>query len=256
MACAFPAAADLLGDEALEDVVRSARAAPGVELRIDTPSNDSYMVVYVPSDYSPDADWPLILCYHGARGTPTTWPFRQATDGEGFIIAGLEYGTKAYASGLRHQNLRTEVAHFEAVVEQLVGMYSVDIERVFMGGFSQGGYSPSVLGEHLGERLAGLAVLGAGRVYVDSRRPAKSAIWRKPVFVGCGTEDKTHHPRALEAAALYRWWGADVTLEEWQGVGHTFDARRSTALGEWLRKYAGDDPAPVNGFDGVRVIVR
>ena len=254
--CAMPAGAGLLGDEALEDVARATRTAPGAEARIDTPSNDSYMVVYVPSDYSADADWPLIMCYHGARGRPTTWPFRQATAGEGFIVAGLEYGTQTYASGLRHQNLRAEVAHFEAALAQLSGIYSVDIERVFMGGFSQGGYSTTVLGEHLGERLAGLLVLGAGRVYADQRRPSKDAIWRKPVFVGCGTADTVHHPRALEAAAVYRRWGADVTLEEWQGVGHTFDARRSTALGDWLRKYAGDDPGPSDASEGVRVIVR
>ncbi len=118
--CAIPAGVDLLGDEALEDVARALQTAPGAEARIDTPSNDSYMVVYVPSDYSAEADWPLIMCYHGARGRPTTWPFRQATAGEGFIIAGLEYGTQTYASGLRHQNLRAEVAHFEAALAQLV----------------------------------------------------------------------------------------------------------------------------------------
>lgn len=246
----------LLGDEALEDVARAARIAPGSETRIETPSNESYMVVYVPSDYDEDATWPLILCYHGSRGRPTTWPFRQATEGRGFIIAGLEYGTEAYGKTLRREQLGPEIAHFEAVLAQLAGIYNVDTSRVFMGGFSQGGYSTTVLGEHVGHRLAGLAILGAGRVYVDGRRPPKDAIWRKPVFVGCGTDDAAHHPRALEAAELYRHWGADVTLEEWPGVGHTFDPARSSALGRWLRKYAEREPTPAGRVGGVRVIVR
>ncbi|MEO2006206.1 MAG: hypothetical protein ABGY41_19155 [Candidatus Poribacteria bacterium] len=248
--------AGLLGDAALDDAAQAARTTPGAEAPMDTPSNGSYMTVYVPSDYDAGATWPLILCYHGARGRPTTWPFRQATGGEGFIVAGLEYGTPGYASGLGADRLAPEIAHVEAVLEQLQTAFSIDPDHIFMGGFSQGGYSTTVLGERLGERLAGLAILGAGRVYVDRRKPAKAAIWRKPVFVGCGTEDTVHYPRALAAAAMYRRWGANVTFEDWSGVGHTFDASRSSALGEWLRNVAANETTESSRFGGVRVRVQ
>jgi predicted esterase len=234
------ARAGLLGEEALDDAEHAALTAPGSEARIDTPSNDGYMMVYVPADYDPAEAWPLIVCYHGARGRPTTWPFQQATEGKGFLIAGVGYGTEAYGTSPRYERLGPEETHFDSVLEQLLALYSVDTDHVFMGGFSQGGYSTTVLGEHLGDRLAGLAVLGAGRAYVDTRRPVKNAIWRKPVFIGCGSEDKVHYPRAVEAAGVYRGWGADVTFEPWQGVGHTFRADRAGLLGEWLRKYAAN----------------
>jgi predicted esterase len=247
----------LLGEAALDDATHAALAAPGSEVRIDTPTNDAYMMVYVPSDYDPVQEWPLIVCYHGYRGRPTTWPFRQATEGEGFLIAGVEYGTEAYGSRLRHEQAAPEEAHFKAVLNQLTEIYNVDTDRVFMGGFSQGGYSTTVLGERLGDQLAGLIVLGAGRTYVDGRRPVKNAIWRKPVFVGCGEDDEVHYPRAVEAAGVYRGWGADVTFEGWEGVGHTFNADRSTALGEWLREHAAGDPhATPQRVGGGRVIVR
>ena len=60
----LPTAADagLLGDAAREDATRAALTTPGSETRIDTPSNDGHMVVYVPSDYDAARDWPLILC--------------------------------------------------------------------------------------------------------------------------------------------------------------------------------------------------
>ena len=252
-----PGLAGLLGDEAFDDAARAALTAPGVETRIATPSNDSHMVVYVPSDYDPTVAWPLIVGYHGYRGRPTTWPFRQATEGEGFLVAGVGYGPPAYGQTPRQELLPPEVEHFQAVLSQPAETYSIDPDRVFMGGFSQGGYSTTVLGERIGPQLAGLSVLGAGRAYVDGRRPVKKAIWRKPVFVECGADDERHYPRAVEAAAVYRSWGAAVTFERWEGVGHTFDADRSTALGEWLRRYAATnaEAAPPDA-DGVRVIIR
>ncbi len=255
----LPTAADagLLGDAAREDATRAALTTPGSETRIDTPSNDGHMVVYVPSDYDAARDWPLIVCYHGARGRPTTWPFRQATEGAGFLVSGVGYGTDAYGTRLRAEGLEPEEAHFDAVLRQLTDLYRVDPDRIFMGGFSQGGYSTTVLGEQLGHRLAGLVVLGAGRAYVDGRRPVKKAIWRKPVFVGCGEDDEVHYPRAVQAAAVYRGWGAEVTFEAWPGVGHSFRADRSTALAEWLRAHAAADAdLPTRAFGGVRVIVR
>jgi predicted esterase len=45
-------------------------------------------------------------------------------------------------------------------------------------------------------------------------------IHNKPIFIGVGQNDSVHNPRAKKAARNYKLWGADVTFEEWPGVGH------------------------------------
>jgi enterochelin esterase-like enzyme len=70
------------------------RFVPGEEVRIDVDNEqigDDHFMVYVPSDYNDKRDWPVIFCYHGQSGQPTTWPMRQAVRGKGFIVIGMGY---------------------------------------------------------------------------------------------------------------------------------------------------------------------
>jgi predicted esterase len=74
--------------------------------------------------------------------------------------------------------------------------------------------------------------MGAGRYAVDQKPPPMDKIRGKPVFIGIGENDTVHSPRAKNAARIYESWGADVTFEEWPGVGHTFG--NSKLLLKWL----------------------
>jgi predicted esterase len=214
---------------------------PGTETRIETPDTGGFFLLYLPDDYSPDRLWPVIFGYHGLGGSATTWPFRQATHGEGFLIAGMTYASEEYHRHLLRNDpklLDGEKAHFEEALRILSRLARVDAKKVFMGGFSQGGYSTTLLGEAMLERLAGLIVLGAGRYWTNGHPPQRRPIWRKPIFVGVGEQDEMHRPRGQEAAAAYKRWGADVTLDEWPNTGHTFP-RDAPALYDWLHQKAG-----------------
>jgi len=114
---------------------------------------------------------------------------------------------------------------------------NVATETIFMGGYSQGGYFTTVLGEQMLDRLAGLIVLGAGRTYVDRSSPPAQQIRGKPIFYGVGELDEKHNPRARNAVEMYRKWGADVTFEEWEGVEHSGPLSlmlQSTKMLDWL----------------------
>jgi hypothetical protein len=67
---------------------------PGEDISVDVNSKlagiDHFMV-YVPSDYTDEQNWPVIFFYHGMGGQPTTWPFKQITGGKGFIVIGMGY---------------------------------------------------------------------------------------------------------------------------------------------------------------------
>ncbi len=215
-------------------------SVPG-QYDLKAPKADNSFILWVPYDYDPDYLWPVIFCYHGAGGSVTTWPFQQVTRGQGFIIVGMNY--TPLDSGRRTPEwVKREKAFFFEALEMVSARVSVDPEMIFMGGYSQGGYHTTLLGEEVLDRLAGLIILGAGRFFVDQSPPPTRLIHNKPVFIGVGQEDTVHNPRAKKAASNYQLWGADVTFEEWPGVGHGIRTSEfpSKLLLDWLEKIFGE----------------
>jgi acetyl esterase/lipase len=206
---------------------------PGSETALAVPGSERPLLVYVPTDYTPDRTWPVILCYHGGGRQTTTWPFRQVTGGAGFIVVGMVYVRDEYFRILDPVQTTAEKKFFRDTLARLAESLAIDRRCVFMGGFSQGGYSTTVLGEQLLDDLAGLVILGAGRRNIDRLPPTKRSIQKKPVFVGVGANDKLHNGHAQRAAKNYRAWGASVTFEEWPELGHQADANSAT-LATWL----------------------
>ena len=205
--------------------------------RFEAPKANNFFLVYVPQGYTPDRAWPVIFCYHGAGGSAGTFPFQQITRGKGFIIIGMNYATKQYHKYLRHEHTDPEKALFDEALAIVSARLNIAKELIFMGGYSQGGYSTTVLGEQMLDKLAGLIVLGAGRTYVDRSSPPGQQIRGKPIFYGVGELDEKHNPRARNAVEMYRKWGADVTFEEWEGVEHSgpFSLMlQSTQMLDWL----------------------
>jgi predicted esterase len=204
---------------------------PGI-YRLEAPKAKSSFVVYVPQDYTSDRVWPVIFCYHGAGGSATTWPFQQITRGEGFIIVGMNYATEAYSHGLGRERIGPEQAFFAEALSIVSSQLNINPKMVFMGGYSQGGYSTTILGEQLLDQLAGLIILGASRSYVDRYPPPAKQIQGKPIFIGVGENDE-RKPQAKETVQIYKDWGADVTFEEWPGARHG-DEPKETKLLDWL----------------------
>ena len=210
--------------------------APGTEVRIAAPKAGKTFLVYVPVDYADKRPWPIIFCYHGYRGSATTWPFKQVTKGQGFIVVGMNYATETYYKKLLPSETAAEKAFFAEALALMSARLNVAQAYIFMGGYSQGGYSTTVLGEQLLEQLAGRVVLGAGRRDVDMNPPPAELIRGHPIFYGAGELDEPHYPRAKRASQLYAAWGADVTFEGWPGETHSLSRNwlAKTKMREWL----------------------
>lgn len=207
---------------------------PG-QYELKAPKAGLPFLLWVPYDYTPDYSWPLIFCYHGAGGSMTLWPFNQVTENQGYIIVGMNY--TPLINGKRNRLwIANEKAHFLEVLEIVSARLNIYSEMIFMGGYSQGGYQTTLLGEKVLDKLAGLVILGAGRFFIDHTEPPRRKIRDKPVFIGVGENDTIHNPRAKRAAANYERWGAEVTFEEWPGVGHGIGTPvfPSKLLPKWL----------------------
>ena len=227
-----------------------AELLPGKEVRITAPKTEKTFLLYVPVDYTDKRPFPILFYYHGYRGKATTGMFRHITKGEGFIVVGMNYATDLYYNKLLPTETAKEKIFFDETLELISTRLNVAKEYIFMGGYSQGGYSTTVLGEQLLDRLAGRIVLGAGRRDVDMNPPPAELIRGHPVFYGAGELDDPHYQRAKRAAQLYTEWGADVTFEGWENETHSLSPQWSTKtkMREWLITY-GPMQQVASGFE-------
>ena len=232
-----------------------AELLPGKEVRITAPKTEKTFLLYVPVDYTDKRPFPVLFYYHGYRGTATTGMFRHITKGEGFIIVGMNYATDDYYKGhLPPTKTAPEKAFFHEVVALVSARLNIATDYIFMGGYSQGGYSTTVLGEQLLDRLAGFLILGAGRRDVDTNPPPAELIRGHPIFYGAGELDDPHYPRAKRASGFYKAWGADVTFEGWENETHSLSPQWSTKtkMREWLIAY-GPAKQVAAGFEKAQI---
>lgn len=207
------------------DVLSGVKLEPGKSAKVIDPltGGNGYWLVYLPQDYTPSRLWPIIYCYHGSNQEPTVWPFKDLTDGKGFIVIGMEYiDRERGATGDKDlPNLRR--------IHDLLARHVALHEQVqFIGGFSQGGWSTGKLSELSLDTWAGIIITGAGRGSSLSDPNVKG----KPIFIGIGENDPAN-PAAKSAAKFYKEHGADLTLEEFPGKPHTVDTS-DAVLRAWL----------------------
>jgi poly(3-hydroxybutyrate) depolymerase len=215
---------------------------PGEEVRIDV--NNKYIggdhfLVYVPADYTDKQDWPVIFFYHGMNGQPTTWPFKQVTDGKGFIIIGMGYvpnGEGPMTEGQYINYIKRERRSVLEVKRYISERLRIDQKRLFITGSSKGGWHASVMFESSPKVWAGAVILAAGRsqnANVLSTAVDRKALRGKPVYIGAGEKD-VNLASAKKAAAYYERVGAEVTFEEYKGAEHAFDPTKPKKLYNWL----------------------
>ena len=202
---------------------------PGKETKVEDASigGDGYYLVYVPKEYTPEAKWPLVVCYHGMNGKATTWPFKNVLGGKRCIIVGMEY-YKRGSGGFGH--VGKDAATVKRILPDLVKQLSIDTKQLFIGGFSKGGFMTSSIAEQTLPLWTGILVLGAGRH--GSGGAARDTYRGKAVYVGVGEKDE-FHKGAEAAAASYRRLGANVTFEVYEGLGHAVNAK-SEVMRDWF----------------------
>ncbi|MHC4571376.1 MAG: alpha/beta hydrolase-fold protein [Planctomycetota bacterium] len=214
---------------------------PGKEVRVDIDNKrigGDHFTVYIPSDYTDEHDWPVIFLYHGANGKPTTWPLRQVTAERGFIIIGMgyvEHSTGKTTRGEYVNYIKRERRSVLEVKRYVSRHLRVDKKRMFITGFSMGGWHTSIMLESSAKVWAGAAILCAGRsrnASLIATAAGRAALYGKPIYIGAGEKDM-NLAAAKKAATYYERVGAKVTFEEHKGLGHTIDPNSET-LRDWL----------------------
>lgn len=196
----------------------------GKETPIDDPAAfDKHHVLYVPKDYTPDREWPLIFCYHGVNQQAKVWPFKELTDGNGFIVVGMSYLEEKGA------DTDKEWASMQRVGKQVAATLKVNSKMIFIGGFSLGGGWTYRLSNKDPSMFAGIAALGMS----GSAEPGKAGAFAgKPVIIAHGEKDE-YCQTIQPSLDSYKRVGAELTHEVFKGLGHTVDTKNEV-LKKWL----------------------
>lgn len=112
--------------------------------------------LYVPPSYSPEKDYALILCLHGAGFTGDAYLERWQTRlGEQYILA-----CPTYMQGTWWTRQGEELVL--ATLHAIQARYRIDPDRVFLTGMSNGGIGTYLVGTHHAPLFAGLAPMASG----------------------------------------------------------------------------------------------
>jgi len=193
--------------------------------------------LYVPSTYAADTPHPLVVMIHGCTQTAEE------------LAAATEYGRVAEAAGVlvvfpdqsllantmgcwnwfapaHQQRDQGEPALIVGIVEEIAQGWSVDPQRIYMGGFSAGASMALVMAATYPDRFAAVASfagcpfqgaclgLESADTLVQSLLSAMGAQARYvPIFVANGTADAIVSPAANQAV-IEQWLGAADRLDD------------------------------------------
>lgn len=213
--------------------------APGEIQRKDVTDLPQPILWQLPKNYAPDREWPVLIFYHGTNGRPTLELLKEYTKEQDFILIGMTY-VRSGRFQYSEENLQEEIAACHRVVDLVAKDGRMDRKRIYVGGFSKGGWVSAMLIDH-DHRFAGGFVMGGG-VYDRQLYKAKKFSRRTPVYIGVGQKDG-NTIMSLNAKVHFRNLGAEVTLEVWPDLGHKWPRgeHKGAAFTQWLEMLVLED---------------
>lgn len=140
-------------------------------------------IVYIPASYNGSVNYPLLFSFHGGSGTSSGFinvnDMRPIADTANFIAiypqgaidyAGADPGTTPSTSWLHKiPTSHNDVNFISAIIDTLSNEYSIDLQRIYTCGYSEGGIFSYELGCRLNNKIAAFASV-SGSMLTDSYR--------------------------------------------------------------------------------------
>lgn len=219
--------------------------AAGEAQRTDRPGYHDFLEIYQPPTPPDASGYPVIFWYHGYSDSlrPNTTIMRAVTGGEVFVVVGMDYASEAFYEDLEHNELDKEILNFYSTLQAIETCVPVNRDKLVLGGYSQGGYATTLIGERIVDDLAGMIVLGAGRSEGAKNLPNENQMEGIPIFMAAGMRDFVHGENVEATARVYALLGAEVSMERWPETDHVEgwswyqnDESRTVGLRTWLNR--------------------
>ena len=123
-------------------------------------------ILYIPAIYDGSTDVPLVLNFHGygsnANEQMFYGDFRDIADTEGFLLVHPQgtiiNGDQQWNVGfLGNGNTTDDVGFTEALIDELANLYTINLDRVYATGMSNGGFMSFLLACQLSEKITAVA---------------------------------------------------------------------------------------------------
>lgn len=155
----------------------------------------------VPANYDKEKKYPMMVFLHGAGSNPADImvPLKAALGEEWIILcppAGRILGPNSYI-----WDPQRDVTSVPNEIEYVRGKYTVDPDRIYLGGFSMGGTFSYTLGMNFPEMFAGMMPFGGaldGRFVSQETAEKANSL---PVFIVHGTKDDVIPVKVAEGSA-------------------------------------------------------
>ncbi len=191
-------------------------------------------VAYVPSTYDPEVPLPLVITLHGRYGSgPGTAAFtgmNQVAEAHGFIALypdGLVNPGAAYPYDTGWNYFRgvpyfpdegpDDAAFLAALIDDLTLDLAIDRTRIYVNGFSNGGFMVHHLACHDPERYAGFATV-AGSGYLGMAIGCQDST-PVPLLIIHGTQDNNvfwdGRTETISGQAVYTVWPVTEVIGFW-----------------------------------------
>lgn len=198
-----------------------------------TKTTDLDYLLYLPENYAEsDTDWPLLFWLHGDGGQADRGGFEeirsygppalieQGQDIPAIVVAPQLWGNISWDADILHHLLQT-------VLER----YRVNPDRIYLMGYSRGGFGAWELGARYPAPFAAVVVVsGRGMNSIESLRHAAVWIFHGELDEGVPVADARSMFNELKAA------GGDVQLTIYPDIGHNAltPALKNEELWKWL----------------------
>ena len=183
--------------------------------------NDADYSLYVPENYTPEQNWPLIICLHGAhgRGDHYIWSWLRAAKSKGYLLLSPKSIDVTW-SVLRPL---LDVSSITAMFREVCATYAVDKSRVYLSGLSDGGTFTYLFGLESAEMFAGIApIAGDFHPMMDGMLRLKQGK-DLPIYIVHGVHDFIFNVESIRKGhELLTSLGYNATYKELPDWGHAY----------------------------------
>ncbi|KQW41308.1 phospholipase [Ensifer sp. Root1252] len=199
--------------------------------------NDLNYLMYTPDDYaSSGSAYPLVVWLHGGDQGGTDIEKVKSSGIPKLVEDGKTFPFLVFSPQNPSEELLYPIEKVEAALDEVMSKYRVDRTRVYLVGFSRGGFGAWAMAEQFPEKFAAVVpIAGGGNRHYLSRTNEKAAFW-----VFHGTNDEVI-PLSDSVVLYERLVGLkrNARLSVLEGVDHSgveWAALNDPELWDWLLK--------------------
>lgn len=202
-----------------------------------TVKSDLSYLMYTPDGYEASKDtYPLVVWLHGGDQGGSEIEKVKSSGIPKLIEGGKQFPFLVFSPQNPSEELLYPIEKVEAALEEVISKYRVDSSRIYVVGYSRGGFGAWALAEQFPKRFAAVVpIAGGGNRHYLNRTNEKAAFW-----VFHGTND--YVIPLSDSVIMYerlKTLKRDARLSVLEGVSHSdveMSALNDPELWDWLLK--------------------